>query len=109
MIETFFLMVFAHALADYPLQGDFLARGKNRTAPIPGIPWQHPLAAHSVIHGGFVGILTGNIWFGVAETIIHAITDDAKCRGKISYHTDQAIHIGCKALWCALLPLTLGA
>ena len=34
----FWLMV-GHALADYPLQGDFLAKAKNRTAPIPGVPW----------------------------------------------------------------------
>lgn len=32
-------LVAGHALADYPLQGDFLARAKNRTAPIAGFPW----------------------------------------------------------------------
>ena len=29
MLELFALMVFAHALADYPLQGDFLSKAKN--------------------------------------------------------------------------------
>lgn len=43
-----------HALADYPLQGDFLSKAKNRTAPIPGVPWQQALGAHVVIHGAFV-------------------------------------------------------
>lgn len=102
MIELFALMLFAHALADYPLQGDFLAKGKNHTAPIPGIPWQHPLAAHSAIHAGFVGVITGSIWLACAEFVIHAATDHAKCAGRINYHTDQAIHVGCKAVWAVL-------
>ena len=98
--ETIFaLLIVGHALADYPLQGDFLAKGKNRTAPIPGIPWQHPLAAHSVIHGGFVGIITGSIWLGLAESVAHWFIDDAKCRGHISYNVDQGAHVACKVLW----------
>lgn len=102
-LALFAALVFLHALADYPLQGDFLAKAKNRTAPIPGIPFWHALWAHSIIHGGFVGIATGSLWLGLAETLIHAATDDAKCRGKISYNTDQAIHIGCKAVWALVV------
>ena len=98
-MEILALMIAAHFLADYPLQGDFLAKGKNRTAPIPGIPFWHPLTAHSVIHGGFVGVITGSLWLGIAETVVHWLTDDAKCRGLISYNTDQAIHITCKIVW----------
>lgn len=103
MFELFALLVFAHFLADYPLQGDFLAKGKNRLQPISGIPFWHPLTAHSVIHGGFVGIITGSLWLGLAETVVHWITDDAKCRGKISYNIDQAIHIICKIIWVGVL------
>jgi type IV secretory pathway VirB3-like protein len=102
-IELLGLLIFAHTLADYPLQGDFLAKGKNRTAPIPGIPWQHPLAAHSIIHGGFVGVITGSLWLGLAETVIHAVTDDAKCQGRISYNVDQAIHVACKIIWAVVV------
>lgn len=102
MITTFALLVFAHAVADYPLQGDFLARAKNRTAAIPGFPWWQALGAHSIIHAGFVGIITGNIWLSCAEAIAHFITDDLKCRGKIDLNTDQAIHIVCKAIWAAI-------
>lgn len=98
-MEILALLIFGHMLADYPLQGDFLARGKNRIAPIPGVHFAHPLAAHSIVHGGFVGIITGTLWMGLAEMVIHAIADDAKCRGKIGYHTDQVIHIGCKVVW----------
>lgn len=91
-----------HALADYPLQGDFLARAKNRTAPLPGVPWYQALGAHAVIHGGIVAHITGSPALGLAEAAIHAITDDLKCRGKLSFNQDQVIHIGCKVLWAIL-------
>jgi len=105
LIETFALLIFAHALADYPLQGDFLARGKNRTAPIHEIPWQHPMAAHSIIHGGFVGAITGSLLLGIAEAVAHAMIDDAKCRGRFGYHADQALHVACKIAWVVLAAL----
>lgn len=105
MIETLALLVFVHALADYPLQGDFLAQAKNHTSPLSGVPWYQALAAHSAIHAGFVGLVTGSIALALAEFVIHAATDHAKCSGKISYNTDQAIHIGCKVLWVFLLPI----
>ncbi|WP_374660898.1 DUF3307 domain-containing protein [Phenylobacterium sp.] len=101
-VEMFGALLLAHALADYPLQGDFLSKAKNRTAPIPGVPWQQALGAHAVIHGGFVGAITGLWWLGVAEAVAHWLTDDAKCRGRISFNQDQAIHIACKVLWVAI-------
>lgn len=93
------LLIVGHAIADYPLQGDFLARGKNRTAPLPGVPWQHPMAAHCIIHGGLVGLLTGSLALGAAEAVAHWLIDDAKCSGRFGYHTDQALHVACKVLW----------
>jgi len=107
LLEMFSLMVFGHALADYPLQGEFLAKSKNRTAPVPGMPWYQALAAHAIIQGGFVGIVTGSLPLAVAETVVHAITDDLKCRGKLGFNADQFIHIGSKFLWCALHFLVL--
>jgi len=101
-IEMFGLLIVAHAIADYPLQGEFLAKAKNRTAPLPGVPWQQALGAHSLIHAGFVGLITGSVWLGLAEFVAHWITDDLKCRSKISFNTDQAIHAACKAAWCAI-------
>lgn len=103
----FALMVFAHALADYPLQGDFLSKAKNRTAPIPGVPWWQAMAAHAVIHGGFVALITGHWWLGALEVAIHAATDDAKCRGRLTFNQDQAIHVACKFAW-ALIAWSLG-
>lgn len=99
---TFGALLAAHALADYPLQGDFLSKAKNRTAPIPGVPWFQALVAHAIIHGGAVALITGRPILGVAEAVIHAITDDLKCRGKLSFNQDQAIHAGCKLLWAVL-------
>jgi hypothetical protein len=103
--ETFAALVAAHAVADYPLQGDFLSKAKNRTAPIPGVPWYQALGAHAIIHGGAVALITGKPSLGVAEAVVHAITDDLKCRGKLTYNQDQAIHVGCKALWAMLSAL----
>ncbi len=88
-----------HFIADYPLQGDFLSKAKNRTAPIPGIPWWQALGAHSFIHGAIVALLTGIWWLGFAEAVVHWFTDDAKCRGKLTFNQDQAIHLVCKMAW----------
>lgn len=103
----FALMVVTHALCDYPLQGDFLARAKNRTAPIPGVPWWQALGAHAVIHGGAVWLVTGNAGCALGEVFAHWIIDDAKCRGWIGYNTDQALHLVCKAWWAALVVFIL--
>lgn len=101
-IQMLGALIVGHALADYPLQGDFLSRAKNRTAPIPGVPWYHALGAHVAIHGGAVALITGIWWLGLAEALVHAVTDDAKCRGRISFNTDQAIHVACKVAWVAI-------
>jgi hypothetical protein len=95
-------LVAGHALCDYPLQGDFLARAKNRAAPIPGVPWYQALGAHAVIHGGAVALITGIPLLGVAETFLHAFIDDLKCTGRIGFNTDQALHIGCKLAWALI-------
>ena len=91
-----------HALCDYPLQGDFLARAKNRTAPLPGVPWYQALGAHAIIHGGTVALLTGIPLLGLAEAAAHAFIDDLKCTGRIGFNTDQALHILCKVAWVGI-------
>jgi hypothetical protein len=101
MILLFWLLV-GHAIADYPLQGDFLARGKNQTAPFPGIPWYQCLFWHSLMHGGMVTLITGSIFLGLFETIAHASIDYAKCAGKLSFNQDQFLHVICKIIWVIL-------
>ena len=104
-LATFALLVAGHAAADYPLQGDFLARAKNRFAPLPGVPFYQALGAHAVMHGGMVGLITGSLILGLAEAAVHALIDDAKCACRLSFNQDQALHIGCKVLWCALIAM----
>ncbi|MCA0276234.1 MAG: DUF3307 domain-containing protein [Proteobacteria bacterium] len=103
LLTLFALLIVGHALADYPLQGDFLAKAKSRVNPIPGVPWYHGLLAHAAIHGGFVGVITGSLTLGIAEFIAHCLIDDAKCMGRISYNQDQALHVACKVLWVTVL------
>ncbi len=100
--EMFLLLVAAHALADYPLQGDFLAKAKNRTAPIPGVPWYQALGAHAAIHAGLVGVITGSVWLALLELVAHFVIDDLKCRGRLSFNQDQSGHLVCKLLWAGL-------
>lgn len=102
MIARILLLFAGHALCDYPLQGEFLAKGKNHKAPIPGVPFYHCLLAHSLIHAGMVYLVTRSIWLAFAELIIHTITDWSKCQGLVSFNQDQAVHYACKILWGVL-------
>ena len=107
-MEMFFYLLVGHALADYPLQGDFLSKAKNRANPIPGVPWYQGLISHSFIHGGVVALVTGIWWLGLMEVVCHAFIDDAKCTNKIGFNADQALHIGCKAIWCVIALYLIG-
>jgi hypothetical protein len=101
-----FLLVAAHALADYPLQGPFLSEAKNRNTAVGKVFWPHALAAHAMIHGGFVLVLTGSLWLAMAEVLIHAATDWLKCENRITLNQDQAVHVACKVAWAAAVVLT---
>jgi hypothetical protein len=89
-------LIFWHALADYPLQGDFLAKAKNRKTPVPGIDWRVALFMHSVIHAGGVWLITGHLILGLVELFLHYLIDDAKCRNYITFKEDQSYHLVCK-------------
>lgn len=102
-LRLFAALMIGHALADYPLQGDFLARAKNRTAPISGVPWWQALSAHALIHAGTVWLITGVWWLGALEFVFHAAIDDSKCRGLIGFNVDQLSHAICKASWALII------
>ena len=93
----------AHFLADYPLQGDFLAKAKNHLNPITGIPWFIAMVAHVFIHAFFVFVLTGSYLFFVIEFISHFTLDHFKCSNKISFLTDQFAHLFIKVLYVMIL------
>lgn len=98
-VATLALMLFAaHWVADYPLQGDFLASAKS-AGPLRA----YHLIAHAGIHGGAVMVVTGNVWLGLIEWALHTVIDEAKVKGKTSFATDQALHLICKAVYIAFL------
>jgi hypothetical protein len=100
MLARLLLLFAGHALCDYPLQGDFLAKAKNHKLNPHG--WPRDLIAHTLIHAGMVFLITRSLWFALAELVIHTVTDYAKCDGRISSNVDQAIHYACKVLWAVL-------
>ena len=83
--------------------------GKNRNDEIHNkehslFPvWWYWLTAHALVHGGAVYLVTNSLVFGIIETVIHWITDYAKCEGWIGMHQDQGIHIGCKLGYAIIL------
>lgn len=133
LIYILILFLIGHALADYPFQGDFLARGKNPNTAMPGIPWQGAMAAHATIHAGLVFLvaiasLCAVIWLNVGdvrgyflgavrisallalgEFWAHASIDWLKCTRRIGFVADQGLHGGCKALWTLVVAFASGA
>jgi len=85
------IALFAHALGDYPLQGNFLAQGKNDS--------KYLLLMHCIIYTGVVVLLFYAVfdfyalWFVALIFIPHVSTDFAKTKNLISFRVDQAIHI----------------
>lgn len=98
-LTALFWMLVGHALADYPLQGDFLAQAKNRNTALGAQFWPWALGSHALIHGGAVALATGSVGLGLAETILHAVIDEAKCSGHLTLNEDQAAHVLCKITW----------
>ncbi len=95
-VAVLFALLVVHALCDYPLQGDFMARAKSPAAPVPGVPWVWPMAMHGLIHAGGVWLVTASVACTCIELISHIMSDVAKCCGQLSFSHDQAIHIGFK-------------
>lgn len=109
----FLALAIGHALADFPLQGPFLADAKNRHADLskyfgkstpPGV-WIHALTAHSLIHAGAVWLITGSAVLGVAELVLHWLIDYVKCEGWTGFNTDQILHYVCKLVYAMMIYL----
>ncbi|MEX1315850.1 MAG: DUF3307 domain-containing protein [Synechococcaceae cyanobacterium] len=101
-VQVFLLLAMGHFLADFGLQSDRMAqekcRGKDHT-----LPWQWWLASHAAIHGLLVAVLTGVVWVGLAEWVVHMLIDYGKCRHRYSLGVDQLLHMGCKVVWVLLM------
>ncbi|UGY23750.1 DUF3307 domain-containing protein [Bradyrhizobium septentrionale] len=101
-----FWMLICHAVADYPLQGDWLSKAKNHTLSLVSgeVIWPGAMLSHAAIHAGAVKLATGSWLLAGAELVAHAVIDFTKCSGRIGYSADQGLHVTCKAIWfCALL------
>lgn len=95
-MNKLFLLFAGHALADFALQNDFVAKFKARGS---ADFWFWVLLAHSLIHGGIVYFITQNIWLGIIETLAHGLIDFGKCEKKYGFNTDQALHYTCKVIY----------
>ena len=96
-VEVMVLLVAWHALADYPLQGDFVAQYKAPGSRLGGeAVWPWVMGAHCAIHAGGVLVITGVVWLALVEFVLHWWIDEAKCRGLHGFHVDQAAHLLCK-------------
>ena len=106
-LQIFFALLIAHALFDYPLQGDFLSRNKNRhykdeNNNVKGL-WIHCLTSHSILHAGSVWLITGSFVIGIMEFALHWVIDFLKCEGITNFHTDQFLHVLCRILYVIIL------
>jgi len=101
VIRIFFLLMVAHAVADFALQSDTMSKGKNRNKKPDYIPagqkycacWPYWLGAHSLIAGGAVYAVTGLLSLGIFETVAHWIIDFLRCENLTTPHRDQFDHI----------------
>ncbi len=111
--ELIFWLFAGHAIADFVLQSDSMAKGKNRnrrpdpSVLPPGVKytpcWPYWLMAHALTHGAAVALATNVWWLGALETVAHWITDFGKCENWYGVHTDQALHLVAKAGWWAIV------
>lgn len=105
MMALFFQFLVGHALGDYVFQRDIMASAKSRHATLyetasAGFPgWYYWLAAHALVHGGLVYLISGNWVLGLIETVLHTIIDFSKCEHWISLNVDQFLHILCKVVY----------
>jgi len=105
MALALFYLLGWHFTADFALQGDTMAREKNRNLKTDlqkHIPWWHWMLAHSFIHGLGVAVITQSAVLGAAEVACHFVTDFFKCEKKYGINVDQGIHVLCKVLWLVI-------
>ena len=100
MIYKLFLLFAGHFLADFPLQGDHIAKTKNRHYSPDYIPegqkptpiWFYSLTAHAMIQGLMVFLITQRLDLTLYQIITHWVIDFMKCENWINPHIDQLFH-----------------
>ena len=114
-LSFWFVLCLGPFVADYPLQSDFIARGKNRFLPLdpstippgqtPMTVWPWVLTAHAGTHAAAVFLITGSALLAILELISHWLIDYGKCANRYGIHADQFAHIACKAVWALAVVL----
>lgn len=99
----FAAFVVVHALADFPLQGDYIAKQKTRRQADNRSVWLVALSAHCVIHAGGVWLISGSLALGMVELVLHGLIDLGKGEEKFGLVTDQLLHLACKLAYALLL------
>lgn len=85
-MELIYKLILCHFVGDYVLQIDFIAKTKGKN-------WWH-LIAHCFLYSLPFYLTFGWTWHICAIVVTHFLTDALKARyNKISYFTDQLIHI----------------
>ncbi len=102
-LALFAAFIVIHALVDFPLQGDYIAKQKARRHADNQSVWIVALTAHCVIHGGGVWLISGSLAFGFVELVLHALIDLGKGEEKFGLVTDQLLHVACKLAYALLL------
>lgn len=100
---VFAAFVVIHALADFPLQGDYIAKQKTRSQADNLSVWIVAVSAHCVIHAGGVWLVSGSLALGMTELAAHTLIDVAKGEKRFGLVTDQLLHLSCKAVYAVLL------
>ena len=102
-LEIFAWLLIGHAVADYALQSEWVARAKQPGFRFGGEAiWPGVLASHAAIHAGAVKLATGSWLLAGLEFGAHAAIDYTRGRGRLSYHGDPACHAASKAVWAVL-------
>ena len=95
-------LLIGHAVADFALQSDWIAKAKNwntnHNAAL-GCSWWWVLSAHAAIHAGAVWVITGSGRLAAFEFVAHWAIDALKNAKITGPTTDQWLHVACKAMW----------
>lgn len=102
-LTVLFFLIIGHFLCDFPWQNDYLAINKfpivrGHINPV----WKWCMTAHCAIHMLPVMLVTQNIYYGLIMFVSHFIIDYAKCRDRITYDTDQILHLAV-VFWIAVI------
>ena len=94
LLMLFVILLCAHFLLDFAIQGDFVAKYKARIVDDSNnVMWKWVLTAHAASHTLPVLLLTQSVLLGLLMFTSHFVIDFLKCEQKINFNQDQTLHI----------------